>query len=189
MKMHKFVYDTKKPLGSPTGFRVLAIVMILIITFIYIKLLPTTLPRIIKNEESINILIYPFFLLILPIIYPLEKWINLHVFHYKEFHALKKVIQSAQLIDYADKNSISVFGMREVVAGVKVVYKKLANGNIEIAFYPNGIKNSDRISQLTNRLQEAFDLTVISVDNQLTHTIYVLGDISSNKKEVNDNDF
>ena len=79
--------------------------------------------------------------------------------------------------------------MREVVAGVKVVYKKLANGNIEIAFYPNGIKNSDRISQLTNRLQEAFDLTVISVDNQLTHTIYVLGDISSNKKEVNDNDF
>lgn len=89
--MNRFTYDTKKPLGSPTGFRALAIVMILIITFIYIKLLPTTLPRIVKNEESNNVLIYPFFLLILPIIYPLEKWINLHVIHYKEFQALKKV--------------------------------------------------------------------------------------------------
>ncbi len=187
--MHKFVYDTKKPLGSPTGFRVLAIVIIFIIALIYIKLLPTTLPRIIKNEESNNVLFYPFFLLIVPVICPLWKWINFNIIHYKKFYALKKVIQSAQLIDYADKNSISIFGMREVIAGVKVVYKKLANGNIEVTFYPNGIKNSDRVSQLTDRLQEAFDLTVISVDNQLTHITYVLGDISSNKKEVHDNDF
>ncbi|MCT7704997.1 hypothetical protein RON43_01760 [Lactobacillus gasseri] len=187
--MNRFTYDTKKPLGSPTGFRALAIVMILIITFIYIKLLPTTLPRIVKNEESNNVLIYPFFLLILPIIYPLEKWINLHVIHYKEFQALKKVIQSAQLVDYDDKNKTSIFSIRQVIAGAKVMYKKLANGNIEVTFYPNGIKNSDRVSQLTDRLQEAFGLTVISIDKQLTHTTYLLGYISLNKKEVNDNDF
>ena len=187
--MNRFTYDTKKPLGSPTGFRALAIVMILIITFIYIKLLPTTLPRIVKNEESNNVLIYPFFLLILPIIYPLEKWINLHVIHYKEFQALKKVIQSAQLVDYDDKNKTSIFSIRQVIAGEKVMYKKLANGNIEVTFYPSGIKNSDRVSQLTDRLQEAFGLTVISIDKQLTHTTYLLGDISLNKKEVNDNDF
>ncbi|MCT3322091.1 hypothetical protein [Lactobacillus johnsonii] len=187
--MHKFVYDTKKPLGSPTGFRVLAIVIILIITFIYIKLLPTTLPRIIKNEESNNVLFYPFFLLIVPVICPLWKWINFNIIHYKEFYALKKVIQSAQLVDYDDKNKTSIFSMRQVVAGIKVIYEKISNGDIEISFYPNGIKNSDRVRQLTDRLQEAFDLTVISVDNQLTHTTYVLGDISSNKKEVNNDDF
>lgn len=187
--MHKFIFDTKKPLGSPTGFRTLELVIILIVAFIEFKLAPSVLYRIIKHEESINVLLYPFLLLILPIVYPVIKWINLNIVHYKEFQALKKVIQSAQLIDYADKNKISIFNLREVVAGVKVVYKKLDNDNIEIIFYPNGIKNSDRINQLTNRLQEAFDLTVISVDNQLTHTTYVLGDISSNKKEVHDNDF
>ena len=142
-----------------------------------------------KNEESINALIYPLFFFILPVIYPLEKWINLNVIHYKEFQKLKKVIQSAELVDYDDKNKTSIFSMRQVIAGVKVIYEKIGNGDIEISFYPNGIKNSDRVRQLTDRLQEAFDLTVISVDNQLTHTTYVLGDISSNKKEVNNDDF
>lgn len=187
--MHKFVYDTKKPLGSPTGFRALAIVMLLIIMFIYIKLLPTTLPRIVMNEESINVLFYSFFLLIVPVIYPLLKWINLHVIHYKEFQALKKVIQSAQLVDYEDKNKTSIFSIRQVIAGAKVMYKQLANGNVEVIFYPDGIKNSDRVGQLTDRLQEAFGMTVLSVNKQLTHTTYLLGNISHNKKEVNNDDF
>lgn len=187
--MHKFVYDTKKLLGSPNSLRVLTIVIIIVVAFLEFKLLPNTLLRIIKNEESINVLFYPFFLLIVPVICPLLKWINLHVIHYKEFQDLKKVIQSAQLVDYDDKNKTSIFSMRQVIAGAKVMYKKLANGNIEVIFYPNGIKNSDRVSQLTDRLQEAFGLTVISVDKRLTHTTYLLGDISLNKKEVNDNDF
>lgn len=187
--MHKFTYDTKKPLGSPTGLRVLTIVTIIIIALLEFKLLPNTLLRIIKNEESINVLFYPFFLIIVPVICPLWKWINFNIVHYKDFYALKKVIQSAQLIDYADKRNTSIFSIRQVIAGVKVVCRKINNGNIEIIFYPNGIKNSDRVGQLTDRLQEAFGMTVISVDKQLTHTTYLLGDISNNKKEVNNDDF
>lgn len=186
--MHKFIFDTKKPLGDPNGFRALTIVIILVIALIEYKLLPNALPKIIKNEESIDILIYPFFFLIISIIYPLCKWINQNIVHHKEFKSLKHVIQSAQLIDYDDKSKTTIWNMRNVIAGVKIVYRETNNG-IEITFYPNGIKNSDRVSQLTDRLQEAFDLTVYSVDKQLTHTTYSLGDIDLNKKEVNNDDF
>lgn len=186
--MNRFTFDTKKPLGNPNGIRVFVIAIIIMIVFLEFKLLPTTLPKIIHSKERLNVFLYPFLLLIIPVLYPLWKWVNLNVIHHREFLALKKVVQAAQLIDYDNESKLTIFGMRDVVAGVKIFYKKIGN-KVEITCYPNGIKNSDRVSQLTDRLEEAFGITVYSVNRELTHTTYLLGDISSNKQEVHENDF
>lgn len=187
--MKKIILNTKNPMGNPTGLRIAVLVTTIVIVCVEAKLIPTIVPLFLKGKGNINILLYPLLLYIIPFLYFIWKWINLNIIHFREYRSLKKVIQSAQLIDFDDKNSTSIFGMRKVVAGVKVVYKKLNNGNIEISFYPNGIKNSDRVDKLTDRLQEAFSMTVISINQELTHTTYLLGNISANKREVHDNDF
>lgn len=186
--MKKIILNTKNPMGNPTGLRIAVLVTTIVVVCVEVKLLPTVIPQVLNSKGNANILLYPLLLYIIPFSYPLLKWINLNLFHYSEYRNLKEVIQSSQLIDY-DKNKTSIFNMRKATAGVKVIYKKSDSGKVEISFYPQGIKNSDKIGLLTERLQEAFGMTVYSVDKQLTHTTYFLGDISLNKKEVNDNDF
>ncbi|PAB50508.1 hypothetical protein [Lactobacillus johnsonii] len=187
--MKKFTLNTKNPLGSPTGLRVALLVITVVVVIIEVKLLPIVMPQVLNGKGNLNILLSPLLLYIIAFSYSLLKWINLNLIHYHEYKSIKKVIQSTQLIDYADKDKISIFGLRQVIAGVKVNYEELNNGNIKISFFANGIKNSERVGSLTERLQEAFGMTVISVNKKLTHTTYLLGDISNNKKEVNNDDF
>lgn len=187
--MKKFTLNTKNPVGNPTGLRIAILVTTIVVVCVEFKLLPIVVPQFLHSKGNINVLLYPLLLYIIPFSYPLLEWLNLNFIHHNEYEALKKVIQSAQLVDYIDIEKISILGLRQVIAGVKVTYERLNNCDIEISFYPNGIKNSDRVSQLTERLQEAFGMTVYSVDKQLTHTTYFLGDISLNKKEIDDNDF
>lgn len=185
--MKTFIYNTKNPLGNPTGLKIVAVGTIVIIVCIEVKLLPIVLPQILKGKGNIDVLLYPLMLDIIPFLYPMTKWINLNLIHYRKYRALQEVVQSAQLVDY-DKNKFSIFNTPKVLAGVKVVCKQ-SNDNLEITIYPKGIKNSDKVNMLTDRLQEAFGMTVISVNKHLTHTTYSLGNISAKKKELHNDDF
>jgi hypothetical protein len=55
--------------------------------------------------------------------------------------------------------------------------------------YPNGIKNSDATQTLNNRLEETFNMNVLSVDHQLSYTRYLLRDVDKQQMGVTDNAF
>lgn len=184
MKTKKLVLDTKKPLGSPTGLKVMLSATLIVSIVIETQVAP----KIIASGNTIP-LFFPLAINIIPMFYPLSKWINLYLIHYKEHRALMKVVHSEQLIDYeSSKKKSTIFDQKKVLYGVKIILEETSEG-ISITFYPNGIKNSDRIKTLSSRLEEAFRMNVLSVNSQLSYTTYLLRDVNNQKIGVTNNDF
>ncbi len=68
------------------------------------------------------------------------------------------------------------------------MYEKTTDGTY-ITVYPNGIKHSDATQTLNNRLEETFNMNVLSVDHQLSYTRYLLRDVDRQQMGVTDNAF
>ncbi|MCZ9650154.1 cell division protein FtsK, partial [Lactobacillus iners] len=58
-----------------------------------------------------------------------------------------------------------------------------------ITVYPNGIKHSDATQTLNNRLEETFNMNVLSVDHQLAYTKYLLRNVNRQRMEVSNDNF
>lgn len=93
------------------------------------------------------------------------------------------IAHSEQLIDYADKKKTTTFNERKVEYGVKIIYKEASVGTY-ITVYPNGIKHSDATQTLNRRLEETFNMNVLSVDHQLSYTRYLLRDVDKQQMGV-----
>ena len=182
-KHKKFVLDTKKPLGSPSGLRVALGATMLISIAIETQVTPSYI-----TTGNITGLAYPLLINIIPAVYPVGKWINLNIINHREYRALKKIINAKQLVDYGDKSEKTIFGLRKIKYGVKVVYQETDKG-VKITFYPNGIKHRDEVAKLGSRLEEAFNMNVLSVDSDLDSTTYMLSDVNHQKMEVREDDF
>lgn len=99
-----------------------------------------------------------------------------------------RIINAEQLVDYAPSGQTSIFGQRAVLYGVKVIYEQ-NDDQIIITFFPRGIKHSDSVQALGDRIQEAFGMSVVERDDELSFSRYVLRDIRNEKMEVSENDF
>lgn len=183
MKTKKLVLDTKKPLGNPNGLKMVLGVTLLSSISLEYKVAPQLI-----STKNYTALIYPFLLNIIPLVYPCWKWINLHVINHKIYKKLMRVVHSEQLIDYADKKETTTFDERKVVYGVKLVYEKTTEGTY-ITVYPNGIKHSDATRALNSRLEETFNMNVLSVDNQLSYTRYLLRSVGKQQMRVTEDAF
>ena len=98
------------------------------------------------------------------------------------------IVHSEQLIDYVEKKETTIFNEKKVEYGVKIIYEETSEG-IYITVYPNGIKHSDATQTLNNRLEETFNMNVLSVDHQLSYTRYLLRDVDKQQMGVTDNAF
>lgn len=183
MKTKRLVLDTKKPLGNPSGLKMAEGVTLLLSIAVEYKVAPNLL-----STGNYTALAYPFLVNIIPLGYPCWKWINLHIINYKIYKRLMSIIHSEQLIDYADKKETTTFNERKVEYGVKIIYEETSEG-IYITVYPNGIKHSDVTQTLNSRLEETFNMNVLSVDHQLSYTRYLLRDIDKQQMKVMDDVF
>ena len=183
MKTKRLVLDTKKPLGNPSGLKMAEGVTLLLSIAVEYKVAPNLL-----STGNYTALAYPFLVNIIPLGYPCWKWINLHIIKYKIYKRLMSIIHSEQLIDYADKKETTTFNERKVEYGVKIIYEETSEG-IYITVYPNGIKHSDATQTLNSRLEETFNMNVLSVDHQLSYTRYLLRDIDKQQMKVMDDVF
>lgn len=86
------------------------------------------------------------------------------------------------------RKKTTTFNEKEVEYGVKIIYEETLEG-IYLTFYPNGIKHSDAIQTLNNRLEETFNMNVLSVDHQLSYTKYLLRDVDKQQMGVTDDAF
>lgn len=86
------------------------------------------------------------------------------------------------------KKETTTFNERKVEYGVKIIYEETTKGTY-ITVYPNGIKHSDTTRTLNNRLEETFNMNVLSVDNQLSYTRYLLRDVDKQQMGVTDDAF
>lgn len=183
--LKKFTLDTKKPFGDPNALRIGAFGTLIIIILIDGQL---GLNRIV-NYKNVHGFLYPFLLLIIPLSYPTLSWVKLHIINRKDYNKLMQVVHSERLIDYSEnKQARDPFNQRKVIAGVKIVYEETYAG-IYLTFYPRGIRNSNGARTLNRRLEELFGLSVIGVNNQLTHTTYLLSNVQKQNYEVIDSDF
>lgn len=183
MKTKKLVLDTKKPLGDPNGLKMAVGVTLVASMGIEYKVAPHLL-----TSSNYTALAYPFLINIIPLGYPCWKWINLHIVNYKIHKQLMSIVHWEQLIDYGDKKETSTFNERKVEYGVKIIYEETSEGTY-ITVYPNGIKHSDATQTLNNRLEETFNMNVLSVDHQLSYTRYLLRDVDKQQMGVTDNAF
>ena len=183
MKTKRLVLDTKKPLGNPSGLKMAEGVTLLLSIEVEYKVAPNLL-----STGNYTALAYLFLVTIIPLGYPCWKWINLHIINHKIYKRLMSIIHSEQLIDYADKKETTTFNERKVEYGVKIIYEETSEG-IYITVYPNGIKHSDATQTLNSRLEETFNMNVLSVDHQLSYTRYLLRDIDKQQMKVMDDVF
>lgn len=183
MKIKKLVLDTKNPLGNPNGVKMALGVTLLSSIGLEYKVAPQFI-----NAGNYTALAYPFLINIIPLGYPCWKWVNLHIVNYKIYKQLMNIVHSEQLIDYGDKKETTTFGERKVEYGVKIVYEETAEGTY-ITVYPNGIKHSDATQTLNSRLEETFNMNVLSVDHQLSYTRYLLRNVDKQKMGVTEDAF
>lgn len=183
MKTKKIVLDTKKPLGNPNGIRLILGTTLIGSIAVEIQIAPQAI-----STKNLTMLIYPLLINIIPLGYPCWKWVNLHIINYKIYKQLMSIVHSEQLIDYGDKKETTTFNERKVVYGVKLVYEESTDGTY-ITVYPNGIKHSDATQTLNSRLEETFNMNVLSVDHQLSYTRYLLRDVDKQQIGVTDNAF
>lgn len=183
-KNEKIILDTKKPLGNPTGLRI----MLGSTLILSIGVETQVAPHIIANGNTAALL-YPLAINIIPLIYPISKLVKLRLVNYKKYNALMKIVHSEQLIDYdTSRKETSTFNQKKVLYGVKIILEEISDG-LRITFYPNGIKHSDKVKELGSRLEEAFKMNVLSVDSNLDYTTYVLRNVEHQKMGVTNNDF
>ena len=183
MKTKKLVLDTKKPLGNSSGLKMAVGATLALSIGVEYKVAPHLL-----SSGNYTALVYPLLLNIIPLGYPAWKWIKLHIIDYKIYKKLMSIVHSEQLIDYGDKKETTTFNERKVVYGVKLVYEETTDGTY-ITVYPNGIKHSDATQALNSRLEETFNMNVLSVDHQLSYTKYLLRDVDKQQMGVTDNAF
>lgn len=183
MKAKKLVLDTKKPLGNPNGLKMATGATLLLSIAVEYKVAPQII-----CTGNFTALAYPFLINIIPLGYPCWKWINLHIVNYKIYKQLMSIAHSEQLIDYADKKKTTTFNERKVEYGIKIIYEEASEGTY-ITVYPNGIKHSDATQTLNSRLEETFNMNVLSVDHQLSYTRYLLRDVDKQQMGVTDNAF
>lgn len=183
MKTKKLVLDTKKPLGNPNSLKMVTMLTLALSIGVEYKVAPHLL-----SSGNYTALVYPLLLNIIPLGYPAWKWIKLHIIDYKIYKRLMSIVHSEQLIDYGDKKETTTFNERKVVYGVKLVYEETTDGTY-ITVYPNGIKYSDATQALNSRLEETFNMNVLSVDHQLSYTKYLLRDVDKQQMGVTDNAF
>lgn len=180
----KLTIDTKKPLGSPNGIRIGIIAGLVCAVWIDTRIAPQV--AVTRNYTS---LLYPFVILIIPVLYPLFKWIKLNIIHRKVYKALMDIVHAEQLVEYSpDKNKTGLMDQPLVLFGVKIIYEE-KDDKVYITFYPRGIKRSDSVRDLGSRLEEALNMNLISKNQTLQYTQYVLSNVESQRTEVNDNDF
>ena len=202
MKTKKLVLDTKKPLGNPNSLKMVTMLTLALSIGVEYKVAPHLL-----SSGNYTALVYPLLLNIIPLGYPAWKWIKLHIIDYKIYKRLMSIVHSEQLIDYGDKKETTTFNERKVVYGVKLVYEETTTFNERkvvygvklvyeettdgtyITVYPNGIKHSDATQALNSRLEETFNMNVLSVDHQLSYTKYLLRDVDKQQMGVTDNAF
>lgn len=183
MKTKKLVLDTKKPLGNPNSLKMVTMSTLALSIGVEYKVAPHLL-----SSSNYTALVYPLLLSIIPLGYPAWKWINLHIVNYKIYRQLMNIVHSEQLVDYADNKKTTTFNERKVEYGVRIIYEETSEG-IYITVYPNGIKHSDATQTLNNRLEETFNMNVLSVDHQLSYTRYLLRDVDKQQMGVTDNAF
>ncbi|WP_233551626.1 hypothetical protein [Lactobacillus sp. ESL0230] len=99
-----------------------------------------------------------------------------------------RIIHSEQLIDYAEKKETSTFNERKVEYGAKIIYEETTKGTY-ITVYPNGIKHADATRSLNSRLEETFNMNVLSVDHQLSYTRYLLRSVDKQQMRVTEDAF
>ena len=183
MKTKKLVLDTKKPLGNSSGLKMAVGATLALSIGVEYKVAPHLL-----SSGNYTALAYPLLINIIPLGYPCWKWINLHIVNYKIYKQLMSIVHSEQLIDYADKKETTTFNERKVEYGDKIVYEETSEGTY-ITVYPNGIKHSDATQTLNSRLEETFNMNVLSVDHQLSYTRYLLRNVDKQKMGVTEDAF
>lgn len=182
MQSVHFVLDTKNPLGNPSGIRVSLCGAIL-----------ATIAAEAKIAKSITIFgrtdlfIFPLFILILPMIYPMKKWFDLNIKNRKICQPLMEVVTAEQLVDY-EKDQTTVFGIRKVKNGVLIKVNE-DDYNIHLQFIPRGIKRSDAVYDLTQRLTEAFNMTAEPEDGPKNAACYRLVKTAKQQIKVTNDDF
>lgn len=184
-RLRKLVYDTKKPLGDPNGVKMGTLFVVAIVLVLEKKLLESG-----KVAWRSPLLFWPFLLLIIPVFFPVSKWVSQHIVYRDVYKKLDEVAHSSSLIDYeSSKVGPGPMGSKMVIAGVRFIYEENEDRSITITVYPRGIKNSDRCSQLTNRFQEMFNSAIYSVDTTYDHTTYKLADVRKQRLNVYDMSF
>lgn len=168
--------DTKKPLGSPGGLKVALIVSI----GVEYHVAPDAF-----SKQNYVLLAYPLLINIIPYFYVCWKALNLYIINHKVYRALMSIVNSEKLIDYSEKDDK---GIRKVLYGVKIVYERTQKG-VYLTFYTRDIKNSEVTTKLIRRLEEAFNMNVLSVDPHLTYTKYLLRNVDRQRMEVTSDEF
>lgn len=121
-------------------------------------------------------------MLLLPLIVVLVKpCFNLMklLINYSLMFDLRKLAQSAGLVEY-----------RDGVISSSVIFDYVETKNaIKITVYPNGVKNSDRVYQLSQRMSEIFGLTAFIDHEELRAVTYCMLKNDKRGASVNENEF
>lgn len=181
MKNRKMIFDTKNPLWLSNGWRIFIFVTFAVSILIEALLLKTH-ELTIKN---LSIGLYPLYLVILPFSCIAIKFLS----QLKYYLRLKKVVRSEGLVDY--KQDPTKSNNKYIVNGVKieVCQEKTNTLIIYLKFYPNGIKNHEKVRSLSSILSDLFNMNCIKKDDGLNYVTYILYGMPEFGEKVSDNDF
>lgn len=172
------IFDTKNPLWVSNGWR----------TFIFVTFAVSILIEaiLLKKHEltirNLSIGLYPLYLMILPFSSIAIKFLS----QLKYYLRLKKVVRAEGLVDY--KQDSAKTNEKYVVNGVKIeIWHEKEDTYLK--FYPNGIKNHEKVRALSSILSELFNMNCTKKDDALGYVTYRLYGMPHSGEKVSDSDF
>lgn len=181
MKKRKIIFDTKNPLWLSNGWRISVFITAAIAILTDFTLLTVHIITI----RNLSNLIYSLLLMILPFSSIAIKFLS----QLKYYLRLKKVVRAEGLVDY--KQDPAKPNEKYIVNGVKIeVWQEKTNDLITyLKFYPNGIKNHEKVRALSSILSELFNMNCTKKDDALGHVTYMLYGMPNSGEKVSDSDF
>lgn len=178
MKNRKVIFNTKNPLWLNNGWRISVFTtaaIAILVDFILLKVHIITI-------RNLSNLVYPLLLMILPFGCIAIKFLG----QLKYYLRLKKVVRAEGLVDYK-QNPVKP-SEKYIVNGVKIeVWHKKEDTYLK--FYPNGIKNHEKVRALSSILSELFNMNCIKKDDGLGYVTYMLYGMPNSGERVSDSDF